>query len=319
VEIVGASVDDILMKLYQELPKHLVTNAGSRGKIVAEILGVSLRVDNPRARISRSENRGKPFSALGELLWYLAKSDRLDFIEHYISQYHKDAVDGVLQGAYGPRIFAMRGKIDQMANVVSLLQGRPDSKRAVIQLFDAEDIQTQKKEVPCTTALQFLLRDGKLNLFATMRSNDAYFGVPHDVFCFTMLQEMVARRLGVDLGSYFHYASSMHVYDGFLKRMAAYVDEGYQKDIEMPPMPGDDPFELAQSVLALEERLRRDETIIAADEIRSPYWADIVRLLQILWQPERTEEIRAQLVDPVYKSFVDSRRQLLEQSRPPKA
>ena len=59
-----------------------------------EQLGVSLRISQPRARLSRSENRGKPFSAVGELLWYLAKSDKLDFIEHYVAEYRKDAVDG---------------------------------------------------------------------------------------------------------------------------------------------------------------------------------------------------------------------------------
>ncbi len=133
MEITGAGVDEVLMKLYGELPKHPAVSSGSRGDIAAEVLGLAIRMTNPRARISRSENRGKPFSALGELLWYLSKSDSLDFIRPYISKYEDDAVNGILEGAYGPRLFAMRGNIDQVANVIDRLTEKPDSKRAVIQ------------------------------------------------------------------------------------------------------------------------------------------------------------------------------------------
>jgi thymidylate synthase len=80
-----------------------------------------LHVSKPRARISRSENRGKPFSALGELLWYLTGSDKLEFIQPYVERYTKEAAeDGAMHGAYGPRLFAMRGSVDQIANVTEL-------------------------------------------------------------------------------------------------------------------------------------------------------------------------------------------------------
>jgi thymidylate synthase len=241
MEIVGDSLDAILIQLYEQLSKSPLFNKGTRGSTV-EFLGVSLRLSSPRARISRSENRGKPFSALGELLWYLAGSDRLDFIQPYVPEYKKDADEGILHGAYGPRLFAMRGNVDQLKNVTALLEGNPGSRRAVVQLFNAEDIAAAHKEIPCTTTLQFHLRDGQLHLSATLRSNDAYWGLPHDVFCFTMIQEMMARRLGVELGEYYHYVGSMHVYVDHLDKIGEYLAEGHQKTIEMPPMPVGDPF-----------------------------------------------------------------------------
>jgi thymidylate synthase len=154
-----------------------------------------------------------------------------------------------------------------------------------------------------------------------MRSNDAYFGLPHDVFCFTMLQEMIACRLGVEVGEYYHYVGSMHVYHGYLQRMARYVDEGHQRTVAMPTMPKSDPFVSAAEVLALEKRMREGEMLLPSDLPASAYWADLVRLLQAYWllhrgtAPERLEELRAQFANPVYKTFVDSRRQLLEQTR----
>src|SRR4051794_30649924 len=47
-----------------------------------ELRGVTLQLTNPRARLSRSESRGKVFSALGELLWYLSGSNATDQIAY---------------------------------------------------------------------------------------------------------------------------------------------------------------------------------------------------------------------------------------------
>jgi thymidylate synthase len=126
------------------------------------------------------------------------------------------------------------------------------------------------KEVPCTTTLQFHLRKGLLHMSVTLRSNNAYWGLPHDVFCFTMLQEMMARRLGVELGEYYHYVGSMHIYEDFLDTMREYVAEGVQRTIEMPVMPIGDPFAMVDRLLDVERRLRAGETLEAGREMGNP-------------------------------------------------
>src|ERR1043165_8344585 len=109
----------------------------------------------------------------------------------------------------------MRSGIDQIAQVRKLLSDpeRSPSRKAVIQLFNAEDISEDHEDVPCTCTLQFLLRKAGLDLFVSMRSNDAYRGLPHDVFAFTMLQEILARDLGKPVGRYKHAAGSLHLYE----------------------------------------------------------------------------------------------------------
>src|SRR4051794_12642996 len=77
-----------------------------------ELRGVTLQLTNPRARLSRSESRGKVFSAFGELLWYLSGSNSTDQIAHYIPAYREFDEDGMIFGGYGPRL---RGGIDQLA------------------------------------------------------------------------------------------------------------------------------------------------------------------------------------------------------------
>jgi thymidylate synthase len=317
MEITGETLDAVLYKLYNALEaKGHWHDGGSRGKSL-ELIGVAIRITHPRARISRSENRGKPFSALGELLWYLAGSDTLDFIQPYVREYKKDAVDGVLEGAYGPRLWSMRGQIDQFQSIETLLNGKPGSRRAVIQLFNAEDIATTHKEIPCTTTLQFHLRDKHLHMSVTLRSNDAYWGLPHDVFCFTMLQEMIARRLGVEIGEYYQYVGSMHVYEDYIADMREYLVEGIHQRIEMPAMPGGDPFAIIPQLLAIEARLRAGETV-DANEVGDPYWADIVRLFQVFWAKELNEgeyasrvgKLREELVSRSYRPYVEGRLQL---------
>ena len=49
--------------------KHQIT--ASRGT-TRELIGVLLKLERPRARLSRSETRGRAFSCLGEFLWYLS-------------------------------------------------------------------------------------------------------------------------------------------------------------------------------------------------------------------------------------------------------
>lgn len=316
MEVEGESLDAVLHQLYRAVEQDGQPHEGTRG-VTREMLGVSLRILKPRARLSRSENRGKPFSALGELLWYLSGSEQLSFIEPYVTAYANDAVDGILQGAYGPRLNNMRGTIDQFASIERLLGRKPGSRRAVIQLFNAEDIHSDLKEIPCTTTLQFHLRHDALHLTVTMRSNDSYLGLPHDVFCFTMIQEMMARRLGVGIGEYYQYVGSMHVYEEHLERMREYVVEGVQRTIEMPAMPKDNPFAIIRQLIDIEQRLRRGEAVNASADMADPYWADVVRLLQVFWarwwaadHPGRLAELRAELADTTYRPYVDGRTDL---------
>jgi thymidylate synthase len=100
-----------------------------------------------------------------------------------------------------------------VADLISLLQKRPASRRAALQIYDARDLAQEHKDVPCTCTLQFFVRDGRLEMATYMRSNDAYLGLPHDVFAFTMLQELVARSLGVEVGVYRHMVGSLHLYE----------------------------------------------------------------------------------------------------------
>ncbi len=306
----GATLDDVMHHVFKSVLSDGDRITPTKGPAI-ELRGVLLEITNPRARLSRTETRGKPFSCLGELCWYLARSDQLDFIAYYIPDYDKYADGATIFGAYGPRLFD-HGGIDQVTSIIKLLQRKPDSRQAVIQLFEASDIREDHKDIPCTNTLQFLLRDGKLHMITSMRSNDAYIGMPHDIFAFTMLQEVVARSLSADIGSYKHVVGSLHVYADKIDQAKQYLAEGWQSTTPMPPMPAADPWSAIGFLMAAESSLRLTGRLPAFPSTIDDYWGDLIRLLQILrcskdGDAAAIEGLRSRMGSQVYDTFIQQR------------
>ena len=79
--------------------------------------------------------------------------------------------------------------------------------------YDGKEINRYQKDTPCTYAVQFSIVDNVLNMAVLMRSNDLWYGFCNDQYCFAMLQKLVADRLSIDSGNYYHYAHNLHLYN----------------------------------------------------------------------------------------------------------
>lgn len=311
--ITAPSLDDLLAKVFQRLLVRGSRIEPTKGA-ATELAGVLLRLNAPRARLSRTETRGILFSCLGELLWYLRGTNRLDFIEYYISRYKQYSDDEkTIFGGYGPRIFGS-DEDAQIFKIIEMLRLKPDSRQAVVQIFDKADLTDAHLDVPCTCTLQFMVRERRLNLFVSMRSNDAYMGLPHDVFAFTMIQELVARSLDLDLGHYKHFAGSLHLYDTDRGKAVEYLEEGGQPRIPMPPMPKGDPWNSVEELLNLEQEIRESGKVLTSSQISlNSYWMDLLRLLEIhalTKSPGNTNQIfrlRHEMSSEVYGLYIRKR------------
>lgn len=306
-----SSTDDLLRQVFEVLIASQDRPTPTRGAN-REVRGAMLELTNPRARLSRSETRGRLFSCLAEFCWYLSGSDRVEPIEFYLSHYRESAEsDGAVHGAYGPRLLAFDG-MNQIRYVIDTLAERPDSRQAVIQIFDHEDVRQHYEHVPCTCTLQYFVRSSTLDAVTFMRSNDAYLGLPHDLFAFTLLQEVIARSLGVEVGRYIHMVGSLHLYEHHVQNAQSFLDEGWQSNAAMPPMPAGDPWASIGKLIATERELREgtDPSQIEWDE--SPYWEDLATLLAIFALNDRGRvseipQLRAKLSSAVYDVFVNDR------------
>lgn len=150
----------------------------------------------------------------GELLWYWQGRNDLDFINHFSSFWKRISDDGeTANSAYG-YILQKKHGFDQIEKIIELLKKDPASRRAVLNINVPNEHVIETKDEMCTIALVFYVRNNKLNCTGIMRSNDVNFGLTYDITYFTQLQKYIADRLGIATGSYTHFTTSMHFYDG---------------------------------------------------------------------------------------------------------
>lgn len=208
-----------LNKAYFDALKELY----DRGNIVSprglkslEIIPWSMTIDDPvndnTVRIPGFETN--PEYATEELNWFYANTNRLDWspkIKRTWSPYSDDGEH--VNSSYGYRIFGGHPDFpDQWEWVKQKLRTDRDSRQAVININYPGDKKITK-DFPCTESIQVFIRDDKLIWLTNMRSQDIYFGMRNDIFCFTNMQARLAGELGTDVGKYHHSCGSLHIYE----------------------------------------------------------------------------------------------------------
>lgn len=214
-----------------------------RGQKIRECLGMTFAITDPRNRLLYIPERKFSLQyVMAEVLWYMLAEDTTEWIGNYSSMWKNISDDGkTANSAYGSRIFkphprVASGRFTQWDYVKEELKRDPDSRRAVIHIRTPEDSVDAKLDVPCTLALQFFIREGKLCLLVNMRSTDLIFGLANDVPAFTFMQEMMAFQLGLDVGPYIHTSNSLHIYERHFE-MCEKILGGIGQYVAPEPMP----------------------------------------------------------------------------------
>lgn len=162
--------------------------------------------------VVKSAERGLSYKFMAaEALWILNGDNSVAGIAPYNSRISEFSDDGkTFFGAYGPRV------VDQLDYVVNALLKDRETRQAVMTTWRRNPPAT--KDVPCTVALAFMARHGRLHCHAFMRSSDAWLGLPYDVFNFTMITARVACLVNstsqekLELGDLCLTAASSHLY-----------------------------------------------------------------------------------------------------------
>ena len=104
---------------------------------------------------------------------------------------------------------------DQIPYVISELYKFPNTRQAVITIYDQhKDMRNfgGKARVPCSMYYQFFLRNNQLHMMYTMRSCDFLKHFPTDVLLAVKLNECIARKLEVEVGTFTHFIGSLHAF-----------------------------------------------------------------------------------------------------------
>lgn len=213
MEIKSRNIDTIYMALCNKLQNAQKVN-GTR-----ELNNVKITLTNPDYNVIGCRNISLSYM-LGELLWYFCGRNDVEFISKFGSMWSRISDDGITNNsAYGFILMKKHG-FDQIEKIIELLKRDPNSRRAVLNINEANERVIETKDEPCTIAIQFLLRNKSLDCTAIMRSNDIWFGFPYDVIFFTELQKFIAKELGVKCGHYTHFATSLHVYEKDIEKIS---------------------------------------------------------------------------------------------------
>lgn len=188
-----------------------------------EILHCAISIRDPRARWVLSRKPAiNPAFAIVESFWILAGRDDAKLLNFWNPALPRfaGATDNY-SGAYGHRLRRNFGR-DQIQDAFNALAANPHGRQVVLQIWDPRtdiplpDGRPTASDVPCNLCSSIKIRDGRLEWLQVLRSNDVFRGLPYNLVQFTILQEILAGWLGVDLGSYNHIADSLHVYEADL-------------------------------------------------------------------------------------------------------
>lgn len=210
-----------LNELYVDVIHYVLAHGHSvspRNLDTIEVCPAHLVLTEPRKRLLSVENREiNPAFAVAEAIWILSGTDA-----PWIYQFNRKLLQytdaGTLKGAYGPRIRNWQGCLDQLDAARRLLIRQPSTRQAVIQIYDPAIDYKGYHDVACTLNYHFLIRENRLHMYTTMRSQDIWLGMPYDIFTNTLIQELMAGWLNCEIGEYHHRVSSLHLYRRDIKK-----------------------------------------------------------------------------------------------------
>lgn len=210
--------DMALSRGLELLEKEGVERPSRNGPVLTIEAPVLIEYTHPRRRVLFSDVRdANPFFHLYEAVWMLGGRRDLAALTPLVANFGRFSDDGTtLHGAYGYRWRHTFG-VDQLKLAALELSDNPDSRRVVVQMWDArQDVHMALnggKDVPCNTQIYFRVCDGKLDMTVMNRSNDAVLGAfGANVVHFSFMHEAVALLAGIPLGKYYQFTNNLHVY-----------------------------------------------------------------------------------------------------------
>lgn len=195
---------------------HHIKQYGVNIENTKALLNQGFYLDDPMSNLITFEFRNwKIAYAEKEWLWYLSENPSAEEISKSapIWRQHMDST-GNVNSNYGYQW--SRG--NQIEYVVQELKRNPLSRRALLSIYDAKENIMYSKDTPCTLNIGFTIANNRLNMNVMMRSNDLWYGFCNDQYCFSKLQQLIANRLSIEVGWYYHFSNNLHLYSNKLNK-----------------------------------------------------------------------------------------------------
>ena len=206
--------DDVYKSLLIEAYTHGLKSS-PRGQETRELIAKRIALDPNDNIITLPGFKTALKYAKKELEWYMSGSNKIADMGEFSHVWEKYSDDGVTaNSAYGYQIFGNHPdvRVNQWEWVVSKLTADRDSRQCFININLPSHKERPTKDLCCTIGIQYFIRENKLHSITYIRSNDIYYGFRNDIYCFCEMQKLMAKRLSIEVGTYFHVAGSLHLY-----------------------------------------------------------------------------------------------------------
>ena len=196
-----------------------ISKYGTNFRDTKTLFNVGFSIHKPMTNdIVVEERKWSKEYAEAEWQWYLSGNrniKKLGKIYGKVPEIWKRMADsdGNVNSNYGYQWQRGHNHISQLDYVIDLLKREKYTRQACISIYDGKEHPDYKTDTPCTYAVQFTIVDNRLHMSVVMRSNDLWYGFCNDQYCFSKLQELVAKEINIDVGMYYHFAHNLHIYN----------------------------------------------------------------------------------------------------------
>lgn len=221
------------MELLMSEGRYEESRAGYVLALPAPLMTVT---SQPRERVLRSAVRNaNPFFHIVEAIWMLAGRNDATTLNHYVKDFgerfaerqHGEPLpedDGRIHDAYGRR-WRITFDFDQLDAVVKRLIDNPNDRQCVIAMWDPRvggqnDLLGPWRTRPCNTHLYLRVQEHSLDMTVCCRSNDMIWGGHGaNAVHFSVLQEYLAARIDVGVGTMYQLSNNAHAYTTEFERL----------------------------------------------------------------------------------------------------
>tara|TARA_R110000751_G_scaffold23666_1_gene65293 strand:- start:4515 stop:5546 length:1032 start_codon:yes stop_codon:yes gene_type:complete len=251
----------------------------------------------PNERVLFWEKRdANPFFHFFEGLWMLAGREDAAYLTKFNKRMSEFSDNGhTFNGAYGYR-WKNHFKKDQIDIVCRRLKTDPNDRRCVLAIWDCtHDLDRQTLDTPCNTHIYVKIRNAKLNITVCCRSNDMIWGAyGANAVHFSMLQEYMAAKIGVEVGVYTQISDSFHVYkDVFDKLETKLPQVSLNQKYSKNPYDSISPFPMVQDPMSWDNDLQ----ILMSDKkdkscMDNPFFLCVAKPMLTAWDMHKRGETK---------------------------
>lgn len=195
---------------------YWISNYGFEYANTKATLCCGFMIENPMDNeITTKWRNWKKDYAEKEWEWYLSEDPSVTEIKKHAKIWDKmHNGNDIVQSNYGWQW----ERNNQLQYCIDELLRDNNTRRAFISIYDGKEHENYSHDTPCTLSIGFNIVNNKLNMMVQMRSNDLWYGFCNDQYCFSKLQQHVAKKVNKEIGWYYHFVNNLHIYNDFLNR-----------------------------------------------------------------------------------------------------